>query len=143
MKEELGRLKDEAEKKIRQAGDERELDGVRVEFLGDYVFEVEQQSHWNAIDTPRFLQNVNQWQINFSTHNLIIYQHIETSGGNVFVLDEPFVIGLEVTIDIHRPMLGVTDDMGGDTYAYNSDTTFIVHLSYSGAYLSGTNINGS
>jgi phenylalanyl-tRNA synthetase alpha chain len=34
MKEELGKLKDEAEKKIRQAKDEKELDGVRIEFLG-------------------------------------------------------------------------------------------------------------
>ena len=34
MKEELGKLKDEAEKRIRQAKDEKELDGVRIEFLG-------------------------------------------------------------------------------------------------------------
>ncbi len=34
MKEELGKLKDEAEKKIRRAKDEKELDGVRIEFLG-------------------------------------------------------------------------------------------------------------
>ncbi len=34
MKEELGKLKDEAEKKIRQAKNEKELDGVRIEFLG-------------------------------------------------------------------------------------------------------------
>jgi phenylalanyl-tRNA synthetase alpha chain len=34
MKQELARLKDEAERKIRQAKDERELDGVRIEFLG-------------------------------------------------------------------------------------------------------------
>ena len=34
MKEELGKLRDEAEKKIRQAKDEKELDGVRIEFLG-------------------------------------------------------------------------------------------------------------
>ncbi len=34
MKEELGKLKDEAEKKIRQAKDEKELDEVRIEFLG-------------------------------------------------------------------------------------------------------------
>ncbi len=34
MKEQLGKLKDEAERKIRQAKDEKELDGVRIEFLG-------------------------------------------------------------------------------------------------------------
>lgn len=34
MKQELARLKDKAERKIRQAKDEKELDGVRVEFLG-------------------------------------------------------------------------------------------------------------
>ena len=34
MKEELGKLKDEVEKRIRQAKDEKELDGVRIEFLG-------------------------------------------------------------------------------------------------------------
>jgi len=34
MKEELGKLKDEAGKKIRRAKDEKELDGVRIEFLG-------------------------------------------------------------------------------------------------------------
>lgn len=34
MREELGRLRNEAKRKIRQAGDEKELDGVRVEFLG-------------------------------------------------------------------------------------------------------------
>jgi len=34
MKEKLGKFKDEAEKKIRQAKNEKELDGVRIEFLG-------------------------------------------------------------------------------------------------------------
>lgn len=34
MKQELAGLKDEAERKIRQAKDEKELDGVRIEFLG-------------------------------------------------------------------------------------------------------------
>ena len=34
MKEELGKLKDEVKKRIRQAKDEKELDGVRIEFLG-------------------------------------------------------------------------------------------------------------
>jgi len=34
MKQELARLKSEVEKKIRQARDEKELDGVRIEFLG-------------------------------------------------------------------------------------------------------------
>ena len=34
MKQELGKLKEEAEKRIRQAKDEKELDGVRIEFLG-------------------------------------------------------------------------------------------------------------
>jgi len=34
MKQELGKLKEEAENRIRQAKDERELDGVRIEFLG-------------------------------------------------------------------------------------------------------------
>ena len=99
--------------------------------LGDYVLELEQQSGWHTGDTTEFLQNVNQWQINFSTQNLILYIHFESSGGTVVTVDEPMVMGIEVTIGVHRPVLGMTTDIGIHPYIYKvgkhiTSVTFII-----------------
>jgi hypothetical protein len=97
--------------------------------LDSFVADVNEQDHWN--NKAKFLNDLTSWQIDFSTHNLILYRNTETSGGTVVTLGEPLVENSAVTISVHRGPLGATDDMAYYCYAYKvsklaTSVTFVV-----------------
>ena len=87
--------------------------------LDDFISDIQNQSQWSVSRKAEFLQNVNAWRINFSTHNLILYRHNERSGSIVVNMGIPRTVGIAVVINVNRefPMI-LTDDMASHYYAY-------------------------
>jgi len=84
--------------------------------LDDFISDIERQDGWNHKNV--FLELVPTWRMDFSTHNLFLYRHVEGSGGTFVTVGEPSVNGNTVTIDVSRPTLGDTDDEAYYGFAY-------------------------
>jgi hypothetical protein len=84
--------------------------------LDDFISDLQHQSDWYG--KADILQSIAEWQIDFSSHNLILYRHTETSGGTVVTLGEPLVEDDSVTINVNIGPTGLTDDMAYYCYAY-------------------------
>ena len=85
---------------------------------------------WNL--NTWLLQYVDEWQIDFSTHNLILYRYTESSGSIGVTISKPHIEDDAITINVYRVLPGAgTDDMAYYCYAFKvseqfTSVTFVV-----------------
>ena len=99
--------------------------------LDNYVLGIEQRD--DRDDREAFLANVAEWDINFSSHNLLIYQHTEGCGDTQFDVKEPQIDGSDITVPIHLIREGMLTLVGYYCYVYKvgkpvTSVTFVVGL---------------
>ena len=97
--------------------------------LDDYVLDIENRH--DRDNRADFLANVDEWQIDFSTHSIVLYRHIESSGSTQVEVGEPQIEGSYATIPVNIGVQGITDDLGCYCYAYRvskaiDSVTFVV-----------------
>ncbi|MFC1998827.1 hypothetical protein ACFLVR_04195 [Chloroflexota bacterium] len=83
----------------------------------DFISSIQQIDDWSSNKTE-VLERANEWQMDFSVYNLIIYKHGEASGGTPVYVGEPQIEGSGVTIPILRGRDGFTMLAANYGYAY-------------------------
>ena len=97
---------------LEESGDYCDLESTIIQSqsdLDDFISDIQQQD--DLYDKDEILQNVTGWQIDFSTHNLILYSYAETSVPTSISFGEWQIEGRTAAIDVTHIKHGVQFDV--------------------------------